>query len=306
MKKGFLTAGAEKVKAASVVKDTRSEPLQDCAANSLALLDSTRVLLASPHYVSAALRVASCALELLESQSLSEARSQLNVCERRETEITDQAMALIGSRSPIDALRQILRHGVEGGIWEKLHRALQESLGRFGTMLEEVGLLSSESLLQHTHHQQPNTNQIYVFAPRREVGGIWVNVPCSTDAASFAARAVGISAAQHAGTFDTQDAYKSTAGDSTHSTLQTATLWKVVQGAAWPQGGVVLDKVKWSALCNGDWVETVEIAEEPEENHSQNISWPSKRCAREFLHGALPRRTQHIAYIVSTVCPDMC
>ena len=170
---------------------------------------------------------------------------------------------------------------------EQMHQSLQESLGHFGSMLEEVGLIGKESLLLHTH-QQRDTKQICVFAPRCGCGGVWVDIPCSCpDAAVAAARAAGMS-----GRVLKDGKQEDDAGYNQNPETATCDpgVWQVVQSAAWPAREMLSSGNKWAALCNGDWVEMVPPGEDHARGARSSVQrdWPPIRCAGEFLQGAVP------------------
>ncbi|CAE7024414.1 Hif1an [Symbiodinium sp. KB8] len=306
MKKGFLAARPD-VKARGARKiATPLEPIgctdqryaspascsqrEDLNLNSV--LKAAKRLLASGH-VSAASRAAACARKLQSENdhlALTEVLSALEACDEKEKDVAKRAMLLMDrSDPPIDALLELLRHGVEGEVWDHLHPALERSLGHFTTMLQEVGLLSEDSLLLQPQQQQTGqTKQVCVLASMREYGGTWVDIPCSSaDPESIAAQAAGITAFSPGTTAGQEDGYH----QGTRTSSNRGSSWRVVQSSAWPSCEILSpDSGKWAVLCSGDWVEMVEDPDEDDAGSCAHSGpWPAMRCAAEFLHGTLPR-----------------
>ena len=292
MKKGFLSApeGAWKVKAAAVANvDKHALGTSKCGARLISLLDSAKTLLASGH-VSAASHAADCAgKSQTEGSSLpTDVQQIIDDCKKKEQQVLERAKSLAaGKGPPIDALLEILKNGIETNrIWQQLHQALQESLGQFGAMLEQVGLLSKESFLLHTCSPAQDAKQLYVLAPLRAFGGTWVNVPCcSQDVAKLAAHAAGLCTSFNQPLAeDAQDTngYRADLVEPNNKTC----FWQVVQGAAWPSCRPLLLHEQWAVLCNGDWVELVGPVPDHQESSG---TWPPRRCAAELVHGELPR-----------------
>ena len=306
MKKGFLAARPD-VKARGARKTaTPLEPIgctdqryaspascsqrEDLNLNSV--LKAAKRLLASGH-VSAASRATACARKLQSENdplALTEVLSALEACDEKEKDVAKRAMLLMDrSDPPIDALLELLRHGVEGEVWDHLHPALERSLGHFTTMLQEVGLLSEDSLLLQPQQQQTGqTKQVYVLASMREYGGTWVDIPCSSaDPESIAAQAAGITAFSPGTTAGKEDGYH----QGTRTSSNRGSSWRVVQSSAWPSCEILSpDSGNWAVLCSGDWVEMVEDPDEDDAGSCAHSGpWPAMRCAAEFLHGTLPR-----------------
>ncbi|CAE7762740.1 Hif1an [Symbiodinium sp. CCMP2592] len=305
MKKGFLAArpdvkarGARKIATpleAIGCHTQRYASPASCSqredSNLNSLLKAAERLLISGH-VSAASRAAFWARKLQsenDALSLTEVLSALEACDEKEKDVAKSAMLLMNrSDPPIDALLELLRHGVEGIIWERMHPALERSLGHFTKMLQEVGLLSEDSLLLQSPLQQTGqTKQVYVLASMREYGGTWVDIPCSSaDPESIAAQAAGITASP--GTAPRKaDGYH----QGTRTSSDSGCAWRVVHSSAWPPCEPLSpDSGKWAVLCSGDWVEMVEDRDEEDAGSCVHSgSWPAMRCAAEFLHGMLPR-----------------
>ena len=145
MKKGFLSAKTPK--AAKANGYSHSTPGSENPQTAKLLAHCSTLLAA---------RQTSAALRLVQSLPPSDAVNALQkrcvqadrTAKQRAAEALDKTLSGTG---PVEAFLALFCAGIEGsdGAWAKINEALEKSLGKFGTMLLDVGALRSTSLLLH-------------------------------------------------------------------------------------------------------------------------------------------------------------
>lgn len=261
MRKGFLSAKQSTRKDVHPTKPLNGYPLgvhpgagpesrqtEELLARCGALLDARQI--------SAARRV----FQALPKSKLSDATVSAlrSRCAAVETKAKERAIEALetcasGKGPPIEAFLSLFCAGVEDcSLWAKVTDALARSLGKFGTMLLEVGAIHSNSILL-VERPISELRQVLLF---RAGAAEWHSLPAAYDAAMAQ---VGQGQAQ---------------------------VTRVLCGAGWLQGAAATFKAEmWPAVCEGD---RLELGPNQPDSPPRNQDWPPVRCAPELLQGTLP------------------
>lgn len=264
MRKGFLSAKQSTRKDVHSAKPLNGYPLgvhpgagpesrqtEELLARCGALLDARQI--------SAARRV----FQALPKSKLSDATVSAlrSRCAAVETKAKERAIEALeacasGKGPPIEAFLSLFCAGVEDcSLWGKVTDALARSLGKFGTMLLEVGAIHSNSILL-VERPISELRQVLLF---RAGAAEWHSLPAAYDAAM------------------------AQVGQGSQ-----AQVTRVLCGAGWLQGAAATFEAEmWPAVCEGDRLELgpnqPDSAAPP-----RNQDWPPVRGAPELLQGTLP------------------
>ncbi|CAJ1334448.1 unnamed protein product [Effrenium voratum] len=213
--------------------------------------------------VSAARRGAERVLRL-EAQS-PELLELLGAVTSQEAKALEEAERL--ERAPVEALLVLLRAGIENAAaWRKADKALEQSLAKFGAMLEELGVLKDGSLLRNCQALQDDGRQVLIFSSRDwHQAGVWTQLP-----AAFPACAAGVLRA-------------SQADPKAESSV------RILRSACGKADPTELSEATWATVSHGDWLEVGALQQAPPAVQVED--WPAPRCVAELMCGSLPRMT---------------
>ena len=156
-------------------------------------------------------------------------------------------------RPPIEAFLSLLCAGIEdAGLMAKVNKALHESLGKFGTMLLDVGALDENSLL-FTDFSIGDQLEVLLFEEGQAAQ--WNTLP-----------------------IDYQVAIPQ---------LNAPKVAEILLGAAW-SSSMPFEEEMWPAICHGDWLELTNLSPQRPPTWEVGHDWPVVRCSPELLHGTLP------------------